>query len=68
MDVGPTPVKTFSKDYQSGALSIEIASNGKKLITNCGYSKKNNIKLNELSKSTAAHNTLTIDDNSSCKV
>jgi uncharacterized heparinase superfamily protein len=28
--------------------------------------KKNN-KLNELSKSTAAHSTLIIDDNSSCK-
>ena len=67
MDVGPSPASTFSKDYQSGALSIEIVSNGKKLITNCGYSKKNNIKLNRLSKSTAAHNTLTIDDNSSCK-
>ena len=67
MDVGPVPVSTFSKDYQSGALSIEIVSNGKKLITNCGYSKKNNIKLNDLSKSTATHNTLTIDDNSSCK-
>ncbi len=67
MDVGSTPISTFSKDYQSGALSIEIVSNGKKLITNCGYSKKNNIKLNKLSKSTAAHNTLVIDDNSSCK-
>ncbi len=67
MDVGPTPVPAFSNDYQSGALSIEIVSKGKKLITNCGYSKRNNIKLNKLSKSTATHNTLTIDDNSSCK-
>ena len=67
MDAGPTPVLAFSNDYQSGALSIEIVSKGKKLITNCGYSKMNNIKLKKLSKSTAAHNTLTIDDNSSCK-
>ena len=67
MDVGPNPVSNFSKDYQSGALSIEIVSNGKKLITNCGYSKIDNIKLNKLSKSTATHNTLIIDDNSSCK-
>ena len=67
MDVGSTPISTFTKDYQSGALSIEIVSNGKKLITNCGYSKKNNFKLNKLSKSTATHNTLIIDDNSSCK-
>ena len=67
MDAGSTPSSTFSKDYQSGASSIEIISNGKKLITNCGYYKKNNPKLNELSKSTATHNTLIIDDSSSCK-
>ena len=24
MDVGPSPEKKFSKDYQSGALSFEI--------------------------------------------
>ena len=67
MDVGPSPNFAFSKDYQSGALSFEIISNGKKLISNCGYHKENNIKLNELSKSSAAQSTLVIDDNSSCK-
>ena len=67
MDVGPSPNLAFSKDYQSGALSFEIISNGIKLISNCGYHKESNIKLNELSKSTAAQSTLTIDDNSSCK-
>jgi uncharacterized heparinase superfamily protein len=67
MDVGSTPNLKYTKDYQSGALSFEIISNGKKLISNCGYYKKNNNKLNQLSKSTAAQNTLIIDDNSSCK-
>jgi len=65
MDVGSAPSFNYSKDYQSGALSFEIISNGKKLITNCGYCKKK--KLNHLSKSSAAQNTLVIDDNSSCK-
>ena len=32
-----------------------------------GYYKKNNQSLNEISKSSAAHSTLIIDDNSSCK-
>ena len=41
-------------------------SNGKKLISNCGYHKKN-ITLNEVSKSSATQSTLIIDDNSSCK-
>ena len=67
MDTGPTPGFKFTKDYQSGALSFEIISNGKKLISNCGYYKKKNNRLNQLSKSTAAQNTLVIDDNSSCK-
>ena len=67
MDVGPTPSLNYTKDYQSGALSFEIISNGKKLISNCGYYKKNNNKLNHLSKSSAAQSTLVLDDNSSCK-
>ena len=66
IDTGSSPEFKFSKDYQSGALSFEIVSNGKKLISNCGYYKKN-IKLNQLSKSSAAQSTLIIDDNSSCK-
>tara|TARA_B100000963_G_scaffold346461_1_gene351696 strand:+ start:722 stop:2347 length:1626 start_codon:yes stop_codon:yes gene_type:complete len=67
MDTGSSPDFKHSTDYQSGALSFEIVSNGKKLISNCGYYKKENHKLNQLSKSTATHSTLVIDDNSSCK-
>ncbi len=68
MDIGSSPNSNFTKDYQSGALSFEIISNGQKLISNCGYYGKKNVKLNKLSKSTAAQSTLTIDDNSSCKL
>ncbi len=67
MDVGSTPNMKYTKDYQSGALSFEIFSNGKKLISNCGYYKSVNSKLNQLSKSSATQSTLIIDDNSSCK-
>ena len=66
MDVGNSPNLNFSKDYQSGAISFEIVSNGKKLISNCGYYDNKNIKLKELSKSTATHSALIIDDHSSC--
>ena len=34
MDIGPSPIDYLSKDYQSGALSFEIISEGKKLISN----------------------------------
>ena len=67
MDVGSTPNFKYTKDYQSGTLSFEIISNGKKLISNCGYYKKKDDKLNQISKSSAAQSTLVIDDNSSCK-
>ncbi len=67
MDAGSSPNPKYAQDYQSGALSFEIISNGKKLITNCGYHKRNNQNLYEISKSSAAHSTLIIDDNSSCK-
>ena len=67
MDTGSSPDFKHSAEYQSGALSFEIVSNGKKLISNCGYYKKGNQKLNQLSKSSATHSTLVIDDNSSCK-
>ena len=67
IDTGSSPSTKFTKDYQSGALSFEIISEGKKLISNCGYSEMNNAKLNLLSRSSATHSTLTLDDQSSCK-
>ena len=66
MDVGTPPSSKFSSEYQSGTLSFEINSNGKKLISNCGYYEGKNAQLTELSKSTATHSSLVIDDNSSC--
>ncbi len=68
MDIGQPPHYNFSSEYQSGPLSLEIVSNGKKLISNCGYHDGKNEKLTKLSKSTATHSTLIIDDNSSCKL
>jgi uncharacterized heparinase superfamily protein len=67
IDIGSSVDKKFSSNYQAGALSFEIISNDKKLISNCGYFQDHNHKLNELSKTTAAHSTLVINDQSSCK-
>jgi uncharacterized heparinase superfamily protein len=66
MDIGPNPVGHLSNDYQSGALSFEIISSGKKLISNSGYFANKQNKLNKLSKSTALQSTLAIEDYSSC--
>ena len=67
MDVGASPDKKFSSNYQAGALSFEIISSGKKLICNSGYFQKHGHQLNKLSKSSAIHSTLILDDRSSCK-
>ena len=67
MDVGEPPSSKFSSEYQSGSLSFEIISGRKKLISNCGYYEGKNQELVKLSKSTATHSTLVVDDNSSCK-
>ena len=67
MDIGAPPDKKFSSNYQAGSLSFEIISNGGKLITNSGYYQNLNKKFNLLSKSSAAHSTLILDDVSSCK-
>ena len=66
MDIGPSPINTHSNNYQSGALSFEIISSGKKLISNSGYFANKQNKLNKLSKSTALQSTLIIEDYSSC--
>ena len=67
MDVGSSPDKKFSSNYQAGALSFEIISSGKKLICNSGYFQNHHHQLNELSKSSAVHSALILDDRSSCK-
>jgi len=66
MDVGNSPQKTFSHNYQSGALSFEFFYKDKKLISNSGYFQDYKNKLNLISKSTAAHSALIIDNHSSC--
>jgi uncharacterized heparinase superfamily protein len=68
MDVGPSPEKKFSEEYQSGALSFEILLTNKKLICNSGYFQNYKNKLNDISKSTANHSTLILDNHSSCKL
>ena len=65
MDMGPSPDKKLSNDYQSGSLSFEFFYNNRKIICNSGYFQKYNHRLNEISKSTASHSALIVDNRSS---
>ena len=67
VDIGSSPEKKFSQNYQSGALSFEIYYKNIKLISNNGYFQNSKHQLNLISKSTATHSTLCVDNQSSCK-
>ena len=67
MDVGNPPEKKFSQNYQSGALSFEISYLGKKVICNSGYFQNTKHQLNDISRSTATHSTLILDNTSICR-
>jgi len=66
MDTGSNPAKNYSANYQSGPLSFEFFFKDKKLITNSGYFQDHNHQLNSISKSTATHSTLILDNSSIC--
>ena len=60
-----TEIKTCSTFEETFKQAFND-SNYKRLITNAGYFSNKNNKLNKLSKSTALHSTLIIEDFSSC--
>ncbi len=66
IDCGNPPPDEFAKYYQAGCLAFELISNKQKVICNSGYGKYLSPKLSSISRSTAAHSTLYINDTSSC--
>jgi len=67
IDFGKAPEKKFSKDYQAGLFSFEFSYLGEKVITNSGYFQDYKHQLNIISKSTAAHSTLILNNTSSVR-
>ena len=66
VDIGSTPEKKYSENYQSGPLSFEFIYKGKKIISNSGYFQNHKHQLNKISRSTVAHSTLTLNNTSAC--
>ena len=66
IDCGNPPNNNFAKYYQAGCLSFELISNKQKIICNSGYGKYLPPKLSDLSRSTASHSTLYLNNTSSC--
>ena len=67
MDIGKVPDKKFSKDYQAGLFSFEFNFLGEKVITNSGYFQDFKHQLNIISKSSATHSTLVLDNMSTVR-
>ena len=66
IDCGNPPSNNFARYYQAGCLSLELISNKQKVICNSGFGKYLSSKLTSLSRSTAAHSTLYLNNTSSC--
>ncbi len=66
IDCGEPPSSNFIKNYQAGCLSFELISNKQKIICNSGYAKFFSPKFISLSRMTAAHSTLYLNNTSSC--
>ena len=62
IDIGRAPEKKFSKDYQAGLFSFEFSFMGEKVITNSGYFQDNKHQLHIISKSTATHSSLVLNN------
>ena len=67
IDLGRVPEKKFSKDYQAGLFSFEFNYSGEKIITNSGYFQDYKHQLNIISKSTASHSTLILNNTSNVR-
>ena len=66
VDSGDPPSDIFAKNYQAGCLSFELLSKKQKIICNTGFGKNFSSRFVELSRSTAAHSTLYLNNTSSC--
>ncbi len=60
------PKKPFHITIKVELFSFEFVYKDKKIISNSGYFQDYKNKLNLISKSTAAHSALIIDNHSSC--
>ena len=66
VDAGRTPPARWSVSAHAGCLSLEFSARGSRIFVNCGAPRPGHDIARQLSRSTAAHSTLTIADTSSC--
>jgi uncharacterized heparinase superfamily protein len=67
MDTGASPPIAVSHEAHAGCLSFEMSSSQQRIIVNCGLPATNRENWRQLARATAAHNTVTFNDTSSCR-
>ncbi|MGL1922451.1 MAG: heparinase II/III family protein [Hyphomicrobiales bacterium] len=64
IDAGETPEAQYSTTAHAGPLAIEISSGGHRMVVNCGAAPKYDYNWFTITRSTAAHSTLGINNES----
>jgi uncharacterized heparinase superfamily protein len=67
MDAGRPPPMAVSQEAHAGCLSIEFSSKQHRIVVNCGLPAMNRESWREVTRATAAHSTVVINDVSSCE-
>jgi uncharacterized heparinase superfamily protein len=67
VDGGSAPPIDYSLNAHAGCLSFEMSVGRQRLIINCGVPRPDAVSLRRLSRTTAAHSTVTLNDTSSCR-
>ncbi len=66
-DTGTTPPMRLSDKAHAGTLSFEFSSDRQRIITNCGAPSAHLPEWRQMTRSTAAHSTLGLNDTSSSR-
>ena len=67
MDAGPPPPEAFSGQAHAGCLSFEFSDGPYRLIVNCGAPPPAQEARRQLARQTAAHSTISMGGQSSCR-
>ena len=67
MDSGKPPPLAVSQEAHAGCLSFELSWKAQRLVINCGLPAVNKENWRQVARATAAHSTVTFNDQSSCR-
>jgi uncharacterized heparinase superfamily protein len=66
IDAGPPPPPLYSRSAHAGCLSFEFSLGFEQIVINCGNPGPRRADLRRSARTTAAHSTLSLDDEASC--